>query len=128
MERVKDKVVVITGASGGIGRETALAVAHEGGHVALFDIDETNLKSLEEEIRNIGVQCKSYKVDVSNFEEVSSAVEQVKNDFGKIDALANIAGITRDNFLTKMPIEDWDKVIAVNLTGTFYCTKAVALT
>lgn len=126
MERVKDKVVIITGASGGIGRETALAVAREGGHVALFDIDETNLKLLEEEIKNLGVQCKSYKVDVSNFEQVSTAVEQVINDFGKVDALTNIAGITRDNFLTKMPIEDWDRVIAVNLTGTFYCTKAVA--
>jgi len=126
MERVKDKVVIITGASGGIGRETALAVAREGGHVALFDIDETNLKLLEEEIKNLGVQCKSYKVDVSNFEQVSNAVEQVINDFGKVDALTNIAGITRDNFLTKMPIEDWDRVIAVNLTGTFYCTKAVA--
>jgi len=66
------------------------------------------------------------KVDVSNFEQVSNAVEQVINDFGKVDALTNIAGITRDNFLTKMPIEDWDRVIAVNLTGTFYCTKAVA--
>jgi len=126
MERVRDKVVIITGASGGIGRETALAVAREGGHVALFDIDETNLKPLEEEIKNLGVQCKSYKVDVSNFEQVSNAVEQVINDFGKVDALTNIAGITRDNFLTKMPIEDWDRVIAVNLTGTFYCTKAVA--
>jgi len=56
--------------------------------------------------KDLGVQCKSYKVDVSNFEQVSNAVEQVINDFGKVDALTNIAGITRDNFLTKMPIED----------------------
>jgi len=89
-------------------------------------LTKQTLKPLEEEIKNLGVQCKSYKVDVSNFEQVSNAVEQVINDFGKVDALTNIAGITRDNFLTKMPIEDWDRVIAVNLTGTFYCTKAVA--
>jgi len=126
MQRVKDKVVIITGAGGGIGRETAFAIGREGGNVALFDIDESKLKPLEEEIRQLGVKCKSYKLDVSNFEEVSIAVRQVIADFGKVDALANIAGITRDNFLTKMPIEDWEKVIAVNLTGTFYCTKAVA--
>lgn len=126
MERLKNKVVIITGGASGIGRETAIMVANEGGQVAIFDMNEAGLREVEEVIRSMGHGCKGYKVDVSNFEEVNNAVKQVVEDFGGVDVLVNNAGITRDNFLTKMEIEDWNKVIAINLTGTFNCGKAVA--
>lgn len=126
MDRVKEKVIIITGGASGIGRETAITLAKEGGNIALFDMNEEKLIESVGIIKNIGSNCKGYKVDVSQFEEVTNAVNKVLEDFGTVDALVNNAGITRDNFLTKMEIEDWDKVIAINLTGTFNCAKAVA--
>ncbi|HOK17844.1 MAG TPA: SDR family NAD(P)-dependent oxidoreductase, partial [Caldisericia bacterium] len=125
MERFRDKVVIITGGAGGIGRETALLISEEGGKVAIFDMNEIGLKEVEDTIKSRGRNCKGYKVDVSDFEIVQDAVNKVVEDFGKIDILVNNAGITRDNFLTKMSVEDWNKVISINLTGTFNCTKAV---
>ncbi len=126
MDRVKGKVIIITGGASGIGRETAITLAKEGGNIALFDMNEEKLIESVDIIKSIGSNCKGYKVDVSQFEEVTSAVNKVLEDFGTIDALVNNAGITRDNFLTKMEIEDWNKVIAINLTGTFNCAKAIA--
>ncbi len=126
MERVKGKVIIITGGASGIGRETAITFAKEGGRIALFDMNEEKLKETEESIKNLNAECKSYKVDVSNFKSVLETVTKVKEDFGAVDALINNAGITIDNFLTKMEIDDWNKVIAINLTGTFNCAKAVA--
>ncbi|MGB9643304.1 MAG: SDR family NAD(P)-dependent oxidoreductase, partial [Candidatus Ratteibacteria bacterium] len=121
MDRVKGKVIIITGGASGIGRETAITLAKEGGNIALFDMNEEKLIESVDIIKNIGSNCKGYKVDVSQFEEVTNAVNKVLEDFGTVDALVNNAGITRDNFLTKMEIEDWNKVIAINLTGTFNC-------
>jgi len=126
MERVKGKVIIVTGGASGIGRETSIALAKEGGRIALFDMNEEKLKETEEFIKNLDAECKGYKVDVSNFERVFEVVTKVKEDFGTVEALINNAGITRDNFLTKMEIDDWNKVIAINLTGTFNCAKAVA--
>lgn len=126
MDRVKGKVIIITGGASGIGRETAIALAKEGGLIALFDMNEEKLKETEDFIKGLGVKCRGYKVDVSNFEAVVEAVNKVKEDFGTIDSLVNNAGITRDNFLTKMEIDDWNRVISINLTGTFNCAKAVA--
>jgi len=125
MERFRDKVVIITGGAGGIGRETALLISEEGGKVIIFDMNEIGLKEVEDTIKSRGRNFKGYKVDVSDFEIVQDAVNKVVEDFGKIDVLVNNAGITRDNFLTKMSVEDWNKVISINLTGTFNCTKAV---
>jgi len=88
-------------------------------------MNEIGLKEVEDTIKSRGRNCKGYKVDVSDFEIVQDAVNKVVEDFGKIDVLVNNAGITRDNFLTKMSVEDWNKVISINLTGTFNCTKAV---
>jgi len=114
MERFRDKVVIITGGAGGIGRETALLISEEGGKVIIFDMNEIGLKEVEDTIKSRGRNCKGYKVDVSDFEIVQDAVNKVVEDFGKIDVLVNNAGITRDNFLTKMSVEDWNKVISIN--------------
>ena len=126
MGRVSGKVVLITGGASGIGKETAKLLAVEGANIAIFDVNKDALNSAEEEIKNLGVRCKGYIVDVANFENVEKAIQEVVQDFGSLDMLVNNAGITRDDFLSKIEIEDWNRVISVNLTGTFNCAKAVA--
>jgi len=123
--RFKDKVAIVTGGASGIGREVSRIFSIEGAKTVIFDVDEVNIKNFEKEIKDMGFYLEGYKVDVSNFEEVSKFTNQVYEKFGRIDILVNNAGITRDNFLTKMTIDDWNKVISINLTGTFNCTKAV---
>ena len=123
--RFKDKVAIVTGGASGIGREVSRIFSIEGAKTVIFDVDEVNIKNFEKEIKDMGFYLEGYKVDVSNFEEVSKVTNQVYEKFGRIDILVNNAGITRDNFLTKMTIDDWNKVISINLTGTFNCTKAV---
>ena len=124
MDRVKDKVVIITGGAGGIGKETAKLLAKEGAKVVIFDINEERLTEAKKEIEKYGI-VEAIKADVTDFINVSDAVKKVYEKFGKIDVLINNAGITRDGFLSKMDIEDWNRVIAVNLTGVFNTTKAV---
>lgn len=124
MDRVKDKVIIITGGAGGIGKETAKLLAKEGAKVVIFDINEDRLTEAKKEIEKYGI-VEAIKADVTDFKSVSDAVNKVYEKFGKIDVLINNAGITRDGFLSKMDLEDWNKVIAVNLTGVFNTTKAV---
>ncbi|MGQ9845069.1 MAG: 3-oxoacyl-[acyl-carrier-protein] reductase [Caldisericia bacterium] len=123
--RFKDKVAIVTGGASGIGKEVSKIYSFEGAKTVIFDVDEVSIKNFEKEIKDKGFYLEGYKVDVSNFEEVSKITNQVYDKFGKIDILINNAGITRDNFLTKMSIDEWNKVISINLTGTFNCTKAV---
>lgn len=123
--RFKDKVAIVTGGASGIGKEVSKIYSFEGAKTVIFDVDEISIKNFEKEIKDKGFYLEGYKVDVSNFEEVSKITNQVYEKFGKIDILINNAGITRDNFLTKMSIDEWNKVISINLTGTFNCTKAV---
>lgn len=126
MGRLDGKVAIITGGASGIGKKTAEIFSKEGTAIAIFDVNRDALNQTEKEIRDNGGKCNGYVVDVTNFEDVTEKVKEVIEDFGEIDVLVNNAGITRDNFLTKMEIEDWNKVIAINLTGTFNCAKAVA--
>lgn len=123
--RFKDKVAIVTGGASGIGKEVSKIYSFEGAKTVIFDVDEISIKNFEKEIKDKGFYLEGYKVDVSNFEEVCKITNQVYEKFGKIDILINNAGITRDNFLTKMSINEWNKVISINLTGTFNCTKAV---
>ena len=126
MGRLDGKVAIITGGASGIGKKTAEIFSKEGAAIAIFDVNRDALNQTEKEIRDNGGKCNGYVVDVTNFEDVTEKVKEVIEDFGEIDVLVNNAGITRDNFLTKMEIDDWNKVIAINLTGTFNCAKAVA--
>ena len=126
MGRLDGKVAIITGGASGIGKKTAEIFSKEGTAIAIFDVNRDALNQTEKEIRDNGGKCNGYVVDVTNFEDVTEKVKEVIEDFGEIDVLVNNAGITRDNFLTKIEIEDWNKVIAINLTGTFNCAKAVA--
>jgi 3-oxoacyl-[acyl-carrier protein] reductase len=123
MDRLKGKVVIITGGAGGIGKETSRLFVNEGASVAMFDVSQ---EGIDAAVAEIGGNTRGYVVDVARFDDVTKNVQQAIADFGHIDVLINAAGITRDGFLTKMDVADWDKVIAINLTGPFNCTKAVA--
>lgn len=117
----KDKVVLITGASGGIGKAIAEKFAEGGAKVALNDITqaEENLKKFAEELGG-----KYFLADVSKLEEVERMVGEIKKEFGRLDILVNNAGITQDRTLAKMTSEEWQRVIDIDLTGVFNCTKA----
>jgi 3-oxoacyl-[acyl-carrier protein] reductase len=130
---MKDKVVLITGASGGIGKAVAKKFAEAGAKIALNDIAlaEEALKKLIEELGgNPAPETSSrygaryFLADVSKFEEVEKMVENIQKEFGRLDVLVNNAGITQDRTLAKMTKEEWQKVIDIDLTGVFNCTKA----
>jgi len=115
-----DKVVLITGASGGIGKAIAKKFAQAEAKVALNDIipAEEALKALAQELGG-----KYFLADVSKFEEVEKMVQDIQKEFGRLDILVNNAGITQDRTLAKMTKEEWQRVIDIDLTGVFNCTK-----
>ena len=120
------KIVLITGGSRGIGKETAKVYAENGYDVAInYVSDKTDVEGIKKEFQDMGVKCLMIKADVSNEEDVNNMVEKVISEFGKIDVLVNNAGITKDTLLMRMSKEDFDKVIDINLKGTFLVTKAV---
>jgi 3-oxoacyl-[acyl-carrier protein] reductase len=123
---LKEKVAIITGGARGIGKEIALTLAREGANVAIVDINTQTLKEAEKEISSSGTDVLSFCVDVTNFNQVEQMVNKTLDKFKKIDILINNAGITADALLLRMSEEQWDKVLAVNLKGTFNCTKAVS--
>ena len=126
MDLLKGKVAVVTGAARGIGRMIALRFAQEGADVAFTDLSrDENMETLEKELSDLGVKCKGYVSDASNFEQAHQVIDQVGEDFAKVDVLVNNAGITRDTLLMRMDEEMWDLVIKVNLKSVFNFTKAV---
>ncbi|SEC76946.1 3-oxoacyl-ACP reductase FabG [Paenibacillus sp. GP183] len=125
--RLQGKVAIITGGGNGIGRETAALFVKEGAKVCVADYDETAGRKTAEELRAISEEsAMSVKVDVSSAESVERMVATVLERWGTPDILINNAGITQDSMLTKMSIEQWQRVIDVNLNGVFYCTRFVA--
>jgi 3-oxoacyl-[acyl-carrier protein] reductase len=123
--RFKDKVAVVTGAARGIGRTIALTFINEGAKVALVDIDGEPLEKLQEEIVNRGGQVLRIPCDISNSSAVDEMVNLVLGTFGRMDILVNNAGIIRRGTIETVTEEDWDRVIAINLKGTFNCCRAV---
>jgi len=123
---MKNKVILITGSSQGIGRAIALKFASLGANIVLNDIksQEGNLKKVKEEVGAKGVKAQYFLADVSKLEEVEKMIEGIKKEFGRLDVLVNNAGITQDRTLAKMTKEEWQRVIDINLTGVFDCTKA----
>ncbi|MGD8192253.1 beta-ketoacyl-ACP reductase [Brevibacillus ginsengisoli] len=123
--RLKDRVVIITGGASGIGRTTSLLFAEEGAQVVVADYQEATGKETVAKIIGQGGQARFEQVDVSNRSSVERMVQSVLVAYGHIDVLINNAGITADATLTKMKEEQWDRVIAINLTGVFTCTQLV---
>ena len=121
---LSNRVAIVTGSGRGIGRAIALKLAEVGATVVVNDVDEA-AKAVAEEIKAMGGQSLPVLADVSSSADVSRLVEETIAAYGKIDILVNNAGITRDQLLLRMPDEDWDKVLSVNLRSVFLCTKAV---
>ena len=120
------QVVFITGGSRGIGKAIALKYAKNGYNIVInYVSDKTDTEKLEKEFKETGAEVLLVKADVSKAEEVEEVVKKAIEKFGKIDVLVNNAGITRDTLLMRMKEEDFDKVIEINLKGTFLVTKAI---
>ncbi|MFA5164662.1 MAG: 3-oxoacyl-[acyl-carrier-protein] reductase [Candidatus Omnitrophota bacterium] len=120
----KDRVCLVTGGARGIGREIALAFAKQGSDIALCDVNQEALDVTSKEIEALGRKAATFVVDVTNLSQVEDMVNKTLDKFQKIDILINNAGITRDALIVRMSEQEFDSVIAVNLKGTFNCTKA----
>src|SRR5580692_11534779 len=123
MFSLKDKVALLTGASQGIGRETALALAEAGAKVVAAARNEEKLAALVSEIIAAGGQAMALKMDVADPEQVKSGFKQTLEKFARLDILVNNAAITRDGLALRMKQEDWDAVIRTNLTGAHLCIQ-----
>jgi 3-oxoacyl-[acyl-carrier protein] reductase len=122
--RLKDKVAIITGGARGIGKKISQTFLKEGASVYIFDVNQ------EEGARTVGELQPAYdgkviffKVDITDEKNVEQSIEKIIEAEGRIDILVNNAGITRDNLILRMSLEDWKKVIDINLTGAFICSK-----
>lgn len=125
--KLKDKVAIITGASLGIGAETALLFAQEGACVVLVDLDEVNGKVVLEKITSSGGSATFLKIDVASEGEVKSGIHSIMEKFGRIDILVNNAGIYRKGDVLSFSEDDFSRVISVNVKGVLLCSKYAAL-
>lgn len=127
MKRFENKIVLVTGAGRGIGASIAKRFASEGAEVIVnySGNDEAAQKTVDE-ITAIGGQAQKYKCSVNDSESVKVMIDEIIKEFGRIDILVNNAGITKDGLMLRMTDEDFDRVIDVNLKGTFNCTKYVS--
>lgn len=123
--RLEGRVALVTGGARGIGRAIALALAREGADVAICDIDLEGAKEVARRISALGRRALALRADVSRYEEVQQMIREILTRFGKIDILVNNAGIIRRGSFEEHSEADWDRVIAVNLKGTFNCAKEV---
>lgn len=126
MYNLRAKTAIVTGGAGGFGRAIALELADGGANMVLSDIAPAGLEGILEEVTALGVGAIGVETDVVDASSVQKMVDGAVARFGTVDILVNNAGITRDSLLVRMKESDWDAVLAVNLKGTFTCTKAVA--
>lgn len=123
MFSLKEKVAVVTGASQGIGRETALALAQAGAKVVAAARNEEKLAALVSEIAAAGGEAFALKMDVADPEQVKAGFKQVIEKFGRLDIVVNNAAVTRDGLAMRMKKDDWDAVLQTNLTGAHFCIQ-----
>ena len=124
--RFENKGVVVTGATGGIGRETCLQFAAEGAAVAVTDLDLKLAERLASEIEEKGGKAVGYELDVTDQEQTDTIVEQAANDLGSIDIIFCNAGIREIEPAHQLPLDEWRKVIDVNVTGVFVSAQSFA--
>lgn len=123
--RLKGKVAIITGAGRGLGRAFSLALAKEGCHCAIVDIDKTVADKVSKEVQSFGCNAISIEADVSNSDDVKQMINKVVDKLGEVDILINNAGIFVFNDAKDLSDDDWNKTIDINLKGTFLCCKHV---
>ena len=124
--RLKDRVALITGGAGGIGREIALKFASEGADIVIGDINLEKAIKAQADIEALGRKALALELDVTDYAKLTQGINKILDKFKKVDILVNNAGITKDNLLLRMGDAEWDAVLNVNLKGTFNCTKAVS--
>jgi 3-oxoacyl-[acyl-carrier protein] reductase len=122
--KLKNKVALITGGGSGIGEATVLRFSEEGAKVVINDVNEDNANKLAEKLKAKGCEALVCSADVCNKNDVEKMINQIIDKFDRLDILVNNAGINRDSFVKKMSEEQWDKVININLKGTFLCAQA----
>jgi NAD(P)-dependent dehydrogenase (short-subunit alcohol dehydrogenase family) len=124
---LKDRIAIVTGGASGIGRAIALRLAREGCNVAIWDRDISGARRVVGEIAGFGLgrRVLAVEVDVASFGDVEMAADRVRRELGKIGILVNNAGYGDITPLAQMTEDQWDKMIAVHLKGTFNCTRAV---
>ncbi|MGD9807635.1 MAG: 3-oxoacyl-[acyl-carrier-protein] reductase [Deferribacterales bacterium] len=126
---MKGKVALVTGSSSGIGKVIAMKLAALGVKVAVNYIDIANIKADAEavvaEIKAAGGEAAAFAADVSSEDSVNAMIKEIGDTLGPVDILVNNAGITQDTLIMRMKVEQWEKVLDVNLKGAFICTKAV---
>lgn len=121
---LEGKIAIITGAGRGIGRGIAIEMAKQRAKVIInYNGSKERAKEVEDYIKSQGGEAEAIQCDVSQFEPCKSFIQEVVDKYKRVDILVNNAGITRDNLLMKMSEEDFDKVIEVNLKGTFHCIQ-----
>jgi 3-oxoacyl-[acyl-carrier protein] reductase len=120
----KEKIAVITGASRGIGRSIALALAARGATIVAVDMDQAATDAIVEELHAAGGKALAVVANVTVTGDAERMIDAANEAFGRVDILVNNAGITRDGLLMRMKDEDWDAVLNVNLKGAFLCTRA----
>ncbi len=126
MFELTGKTAIITGASRGIGKAIAMKFAQQGANIAFMHIgDGENAARTEKELTALGIKAKGYECDVSDFDAAKALVDEIIAEFGEVHILVNNAGIIRDGLMLSMKESDFDKVISVNLKGTFNMTKSV---
>jgi 3-oxoacyl-[acyl-carrier protein] reductase len=126
--RLKDKVALITGGSGGIGSALALRFVQEGAKIVInYKKNNTNAEKVVKSIQEMGGEVISYRADVTNRDDVKRMCDEAVNRFGTIHILVNNAGVARDALLYKMTEEEWDEVIDINLKGSFNCAQFASI-
>ena len=124
---LEGKIAIVTGANQGIGRTIALALAEAGSDIVAVDLYKNEQTAeLVQQIEQMGRKCLPAQADVAQESEVNAFVKEALSQFGRVDVLVNNAGITKDGLIMRMKSDDWTKVLDVNLSSMFYCTKAVA--
>lgn len=118
-------IALVTGGAQGIGKAIATLLAHKGANVIVGDLNAHAAESAADEIAESGNQSTGIALNVADLGSVKSAIKHIIGEWGKIDILVNNAGITKDGLLLRLSEDAWDQVLSVNLTGAFYCTKAV---
>ena len=122
---LEGNAAIVTGSSRGIGRSIALTFARHGANVVIHGTHEESLRVLQEEIRELGAQCACVAGDIGDYAVAERLAQQCLSAFGRIDTLVNNAGINSRHSFLELSLEEWDRMLRVNLTGAFYTCRCV---